>query len=94
MCTPLLKLELRGSRHYARRLEKMLRRSAATVTLHIEALRTDPQRQLERLLARLAPYSDCVSVWIDERVRPVVPIDSSIFHLLLARDRHTDPPPA
>ena len=70
----------------ARRLEKMLRRSAATVTLHIEVLRADQQRQLERLLKRLAPYGDRVSVWIDERVRPLVPIDSSVFHLLLARD--------
>lgn len=70
----------------ARRLEKMLRRSAATVTLHIEALRADQRRQLERLLSRLAPYGDRVSIWIDERVRPLVPIDSSVFHLLLTRD--------
>jgi radical SAM superfamily enzyme YgiQ (UPF0313 family) len=70
----------------ARRLEKMLRRSAATVMLHIDALRVDQQRQLERLLRRLAPYGDRVSIWIDERVRPVVPIDSSVFHLLLAHD--------
>jgi radical SAM superfamily enzyme YgiQ (UPF0313 family) len=78
----------------ARRLEKMLRRSAATVTLHIEVLRADQQRQLKHLLRRLAPYGDRVSVWIDERVRPVVPIDSSVFHLLLARDPHTDLPSA
>jgi hypothetical protein len=64
----------------------MLRRSAATVTLHIDALRVDQRRQLERLLRRLAPYGDRVSIWIDERVRPVVPIDSSVFHLLLARN--------
>jgi hypothetical protein len=78
----------------ARRLEKMLRRSAATVTLHIEALRADQQRQLERLLKRLAPYGDRVSVWIDERVRPLVPIDSSVFHVLLTRDPRIGSPPA
>ena len=78
----------------ARRLEKMLRRSAATVTLHIEALRADQQRQLERLLKRLAPYGDRVSVWIDERVRPLVPIDSSVFHLLLTRNPLIGSPPA
>lgn len=78
----------------ARRLEKMLRRSAATVTLHIEALRADQLRQLERLLKRLAPYGDRVSVWIDERVRPLVPIDSSVFHLLLTRDPRTGNPSA
>ncbi len=78
--------------HAARRLERMLRHSAATVTLHIEALRADQQRQLEHLLKRLAPYGDRVSVWIDERIRPLVPIDSSVFHLLLTRDRHTGIP--
>ena len=78
----------------ARRLENMLRRSAATVTLHVEALRADQRRQLERLLKRLAPYGDRVSIWIDERVRPLVPIDSSVFHLLLTRDPRTDIPSA
>ena len=78
----------------ARRLERMLRRSAATVTLHIEALHADQQRQLARLLRRLAPYGDRVSVWIDERVRPLVPIDSSVFHLLLTRDPHPGAPSA
>jgi len=78
----------------ARRLEKMLRRSAATVTLHIETLRADQQWQLERLLKRLAPYGDRVSVWIDERVRPRVPIDSSVFHVLLTRDPRIGSPPA
>ncbi len=67
----------------ARHLEKMLHRSAATVTLHIEALREDQQRQLARLLRRLAPYGDRVSVWIDERIRPLVSIDPSAFHLVL-----------
>ena len=78
----------------ARRLEIMLCRSAATVTLHIEALRADQRRQLERLLKRLAPYGDRVSIWIDERVRPLVPIDSSVFHLLLTRDPQGGIPPA
>ena len=64
------------------------------MSLHIEALRADPQRQLERLLKRPAPYGDRVSVWIDERVRPPVPIDSPVFHLLLTRDARTGIPSA
>ncbi|MHB8455586.1 MAG: DUF4070 domain-containing protein [Acidiferrobacterales bacterium] len=69
----------------ARRLEKVLRRSAATVTLHIEMLHSDQRRQFENLLKRLSPYGDRVSIWINERVRPLIPIDSSVFHLLLTR---------
>ncbi|MEJ2361281.1 MAG: radical SAM protein [Gammaproteobacteria bacterium] len=74
----------------ARRLVKILRHSSATVTLRIEALRTDQQVQLKRLLKRLSPYGDRVSIWIDERIQLLVPIDSSVFHLLLTRDANTD----
>jgi hypothetical protein len=88
-----LQILLRGytqrafSTRTARRLHKLLRRSAATVTLHIEVLRADQQRQLGRLLKRLAPYGDRVSIWIGERARPLAPaIDSSVFHLLLTRE--------
>jgi radical SAM superfamily enzyme YgiQ (UPF0313 family) len=65
----------------ARRLEKLLRETAATLSLRIEVLRTDQQRQLVRMLQRLAPYGDRVSIWLDERIRPLVSIDSSVFHL-------------
>lgn len=65
------------------RLVEMLRGSAATLTLSIEALRTEQRRHLEQLLERLTPYGDRVSVWLDERVRPLVAVDSSVFHLQL-----------
>lgn len=67
-----------------RRLDKLLRGSSATLTLSIDALRVEQKQQLERLLARLAPYGDRVSIWIGEHVRPLIAIDSSVFHLLLA----------
>ena len=69
------------------RLEKLLRRSAATVTLRIEELREDQRQQLDRLLRRLAPYGDRVSIWLGARVRPLLAVDSSIFHLLLEDSR-------
>ncbi len=70
----------------ARRLEQVLRRSAATISLHIEMLHSDQRRPLNHLLKRLSPYGDRVSIWINERVQPVVSIDSSVFHLLLTHD--------
>ena len=76
-----------GARFFRRtghRLEQMLQRSAAGLALSIEALHAEERRHLERLLARLAPYGDRVSVWIDERIRPLVAIDSSVFRLRLA----------
>ena len=89
-----------GSRGYAervfstravRRLEKLLRSSAATVTLRIEELRGDQRQQLDRLLQRLAPYGDRVSIWLGARVRPLLTVDSSIFHLLLEDTRVSTP---
>ncbi len=70
----------------ARHLEKVLRRTAATVTLYIETLHSDQRRPLERLLKRLSPYGDRVSIWVNGRVQLLMPIDSSVFHLLLTRD--------
>ena len=88
-----LQMRLRGcagrvfSTRAGRRLEKLLRRSAATVTLRIEELRGDQRQQLDRLLRRLAPYGDRVSIWLGARVRPLLAVDSSIFHLLLEDSR-------
>ena len=81
----------RGAAH---RLVKMLRYSSASVSLHIEAVSAVQQRQLKRLLKRLSPYGDRVSIWIDERIHPHVPIDSSVFHLMLTRDAHAGIPSA
>ena len=67
----------------ARRLEKMLRRSTATLTLCIEELSEKQRPHLDHLLQRLAPYGDRVSIWVSERARPLLNIDSSVFHLLL-----------
>jgi radical SAM superfamily enzyme YgiQ (UPF0313 family) len=70
-----------------RSLNKMLRRSAASLTLSIETLRLDQREHLERLLERLKPYGDRVSIWIAEHARPLITVDSSVFHLLLGPTR-------
>jgi len=68
----------------ARSLERLLKHTPATVTLRIEALREAEHRHLEHLLYRLRRYGDRVSVDLDERLRAVVSIDSSVFHLVLS----------
>ncbi len=84
-----LALTLRGAldrrffRRAGRRLEKLLRRSATTVTLYIEELREGQQHHLDRLLKRLARYGDRVSIRVSEKIRPMLPINSSVFHLML-----------
>jgi radical SAM superfamily enzyme YgiQ (UPF0313 family) len=67
----------------ARRLEKALKCSDATITLLIDEIERKQLAHLERLLKRLARYGDRVAIRVSERLRDVVKIDSSVFHLLL-----------
>ncbi len=69
----------------ARSLERLLKRTPATVILRIQALGEAEGRHLARLLHRLRRFGDRVSVDLDERLRSAVSIDSSVFHLVLTR---------
>jgi len=68
----------------ARPVERVLRRTSATVTLRIEAFREHERAHLERLLRRLARHGDRISIVVSEGLRELVHIDSSRFHLVLA----------
>ncbi len=67
----------------ARRLDKLLRNSAATVNLHLKEIRQIPPHQLDRLLRRLSRYGDRVSLEIDDSLRRSLTTDLSLFHLRL-----------
>ena len=67
----------------ARHLEKLLRRTPSTLTLRIELAREADIFHLDRLLRRLAPYGDRIFIHVDARLRELVRIDSSVFHLIL-----------
>ncbi|MGQ0525490.1 MAG: radical SAM protein [Betaproteobacteria bacterium] len=69
----------------AHRLETALRRTGARVTLVIDEIERPQLPHLERLLERLARHGDRIAIHVSERLRDVVIIDSSIFHLLLDR---------
>lgn len=69
----------RATRH----LEKLLRRTPSTVTLRIELEPEADIFHLNRLLRRLAPYGDRIFIHVDAKLRELVRIDSSVFHLIL-----------
>jgi radical SAM superfamily enzyme YgiQ (UPF0313 family) len=75
----------------ARPMERILRCTAATLTLRIEAFREDEGAHLERLLRRLARHGDRVSIVVSESLRDLVHVDSSRFHLVLAGPRPDAP---
>ncbi|MHC5212915.1 MAG: B12-binding domain-containing radical SAM protein, partial [Planctomycetota bacterium] len=87
-----LSLRLRGAldrRFYARgarRLERLLRRTRATVTLQVDDPGGEAQaRQLQRLLRRLSRHGDRVRIVVRGLLRSRLQIDSSVFDLALGR---------
>ena len=67
----------------ARRIEKLLRTSAATVTLHFKELKEHQAQPLDGLLRRLSRYGDRVSLEVDDTLRRSLTTDLSLFHLRL-----------
>lgn len=76
-------LDARFFSRTAPRLERLLRRTHSTLTLHIEELHAQHVAHLQRLLARLARHGDRVSIVLHEKLFVLVPIDSSVFNLVL-----------
>ena len=66
-------------------LERLLKHTRASVTLRVDAFQAHQLEHLQGLLRRLARYGDRVHIVVDERLRALVPIDSSVFNLVLAR---------
>jgi hypothetical protein len=69
-------------------LEQLLRRSTVELTLHIEELAESQRHQFDRLLRRLDRYGERVSIRINENLRTMLAIDSSVFHLVLEDSIH------
>ncbi|MDY6855733.1 MAG: radical SAM protein [Thermodesulfobacteriota bacterium] len=69
--------------HY---LEKLLKDTTSSLTLHIEELNGLRLYNLERLLHKLSPYGDRISISVNEKLRDIVTIDSSIFNLILEKE--------
>ena len=88
---PDLALSLKGllDGHFFKRaapgLERLLKHTRASVTLRVEAFQAHQLGDLQGLLGRLARFGDRVHIVVDERLRALVPIDSSVFNLVLAR---------
>ena len=66
-------------------LERLLKHTRASVTLRVDAFQAHQLAPFQDLLRRLARYGDRVHIVVDERLRALVPIDSSVFNLVLAR---------
>ncbi len=73
----------RWLRRTARRLGRLLAGPQTTLVLRIESLHRAEVAGIEYMLGRLSRYGDRVSIVIDRKLRDMVRIDSSVFHLVL-----------
>jgi radical SAM superfamily enzyme YgiQ (UPF0313 family) len=69
--------------HY---MENLLKDTKSSLTLHIEELNGLRLYNLERLLHQLSPYGDRINISVNKKLRDIVNIDSSIFHLILEKE--------
>ena len=67
----------------SRALSRLLTRTRASITLVVEEIDSGEVRQFQRLLRRLARHGDRVYIRVSERLRRLVVVDSSVFHVLL-----------
>jgi len=63
----------------------VLEDTTTSITLHIEELHEAELKHLHKMLRRLEQYGDRIHIAVDEKLRDVVNIDSSVFNLVLAR---------
>ncbi len=68
----------------ARHVDRLLKRTPSSLTLRIDALSAADAFRFQRLLRRLAPHGDRISIVLHERVRSLVRVDSSVFHVVLS----------
>ncbi len=66
-------------------IESLLKNTASSVTLTIEDLDEDELEYLNNFLKRLSKYGDRVYISVNERIRGMINIDSSVFNLVLDR---------
>lgn len=70
-------------RRATRQLERLLEDTSSSLTLHIEEFHEAQLKHLNRFLKRLARYGDRITISVHEKLRDLVPIDSSVFNLML-----------
>ena len=84
-----IELTLRGysDRRFLRqaglRLEQLMRKTPVTVVLRIESLTDGQLEQLQEMLRQLSHHGDRVFIYLNNKLRPLVNIDSSVFNLVL-----------
>jgi len=65
------------------KLDRLLRKTTVTVVLRVESLAEGQRDQIQDLLQQLARHGDRGFIHLNNRLRPFVHVDSSVFNLIL-----------
>ncbi len=66
-----------------KQIEKLLKNTKSSITLNISEFNEKQVKHLNRLLKKLSCYGDRVHIVVDEKIRHIIEIDSSIFNLVM-----------
>jgi radical SAM superfamily enzyme YgiQ (UPF0313 family) len=64
-------------------LQKVLKHTTSSITLHIEEFHEAQRKHFNKLLKKLSGHGDRIHIILHEKVRNMIEIDSSIFNLVL-----------
>jgi len=64
-------------------VENILRNTKSTINLQIREIQQVQAEHMKSMLDKLAKYGDRIHIWLDEESRNILPIDSSVFNLVL-----------
>ncbi|WAC08293.1 MAG: radical SAM protein [Thermodesulfobacteriota bacterium] len=64
-------------------LQKVLKHTTSSITFRIEEFHEAQQKHFNRLLKKLSRHGDRIHIILNEKVRNMVEVDSSIFNLVL-----------
>ena len=67
----------------SRAIKRLLKDTSSTVTLHVDHLQDEQRQHWQRLLRRLRRNGDRIYVSASEKLKDVLEVDSSVFHLVL-----------
>ncbi len=85
----LLAVTLRGTvdqrffTHSVRRIERLLRETAVTLSLRIEECSGKQLQHLDRVLQLLSCYGERISLRLNNKIRPLLKTDLTVFHIMV-----------
>jgi radical SAM superfamily enzyme YgiQ (UPF0313 family) len=64
-------------------IEKILKKTTYSITINIEELKETQTLPLNHMLEKLSKHGDRINIFVNQKLRGLIPINSSVFNLVL-----------